>query len=183
MIPMTRFIGIFVMAEYRNIGKFVATHGFKGDLLLEHHLGKKTALNGLKTLFLHLGDDNMFPYFVQHSKIKNENGVYIKVEGIDTKEAAEKILKKEVWISHADFKHFADDATPAALVGFHLVNDGTDLGAITEVIELPHQLLCKINLNNKEALIPLHDKTLKGIDKINRQVLVDLPDGLLDIYR
>jgi 16S rRNA processing protein RimM len=48
---------------------------------------------------------------------------------------------------------------------------------------LPHQLLCRIYINNKEALIPLHDETLIKIDKKNRQVHVTLPDGLLDIYK
>ena len=59
----------------------------------------------------------------------------------------------------------------------------TDLGEILEVIEQPHQVLCRIHLEGKEALIPVHQETLQKIDKKNRQVLVDLPDGLLDIFR
>jgi len=51
------------------------------------------------------------------------------------------------------------------------------------VIEQPHQLICRINLNNKEALIPLHEETIKKIDKKKKEVLVELPEGLLDVYR
>ena len=171
------------MTEYRNIGKFVATHGYNGDVVLLHHLGKKTSLKGLEVIFLNTAEDKMFPHFVQQTKIKNENEVYIKLDGIDSKETAEKILKKEVWVSETDFNKYAHASAPASLVNFHLINDGNDLGIITEVIELPHQLLCKIYFNNKEALIPLHDETLQRIDKKNKQVHVILPDGLLDIYK
>ncbi len=125
----------------------------------------------------------MFPYFIQQIKIKSENEVYIKLEGIDSKEIAEKILKKEVWITDADFHKYVHSTAPASFVGFHLLDEGVDLGEIVEVIELPHQLLCKIFIKNNEALIPLHDETLKKIDKKNKQVHVVLPDGLLDIYQ
>lgn len=171
------------MKEYRNIGKFVATHGYKGEVVLQHHLGKKTSLKDLQIAFLNTAGDDMFPYFVQHTLIKKENEVYLKLEGVDSKEAAEKILKKDVWVTEEDFKRYAHASAPASLVNFHLINDGEDLGEIKEVIELPHQLLCKIFLQNKEALIPLHGETLQKIDKKKKQVHVHLPDGLLDIYR
>jgi 16S rRNA processing protein RimM len=68
------------------------------------------------------------------------------------------------------------------LLGFHIIDQGTDLGEILEVIEQPHQLLCRILHNNKEALIPVHEGSLEKIDKKNRKVLVNLPEGLLDIF-
>ena len=38
------------MPEYFKIGKLVAVHGLKGELLLKHTLGKKTSLKGLQAL-------------------------------------------------------------------------------------------------------------------------------------
>jgi 16S rRNA processing protein RimM len=51
-----------------------------------------------------------------------------------------------------------------------------------EIIEQPHQLLCRIEINEKEVLIPLHEDTIRKIDKKLKQVIVELPEGLLDIY-
>ncbi|MHA4811521.1 ribosome maturation factor RimM, partial [Flavitalea flava] len=109
--------------------------------------------------------------------------LYIKLEGIDSKEAAKKILSREVWLSEADFDQFAGKSAPISMVGFHLYQDGQDLGEILEVIEQPHQVLCMIDLNGKEALIPIHEDTLQKLDKRNKKVYVILPDGLLDVYR
>jgi 16S rRNA processing protein RimM len=63
------------------------------------------------------------------------------------------------------------------------VEDGKVLGQILEVIEQPHQILCRVNINEKEALIPLHQDTLLKIDKKKKQVIVSLPEGLLEIYQ
>ena len=57
-----------------------------------------------------------------------------------------------------------------------------NLGEIREVIEQPHQVLCRIDLNGKEALLPVNESTLVKVDQPARLVYLDLPDGLLDLY-
>jgi 16S rRNA processing protein RimM len=171
------------MNQYFKIGKLAASHGLKGDLVLQHSLGKKTSLKGLETIFLEQGKDNFMPYFISATSIKSENELFIKLEGINTKELARKLTPKEVWLTEDEFKKFAAKSSPISMLGFSLINEGNNLGEIMEVIEQPHQVLCSIMLNDKEALIPIHEDSLEKIDQKNRQVFVKLPEGLLDIYR
>ena len=171
------------MTNYCSIGRLVATFGFGGELVLRHHLGKKTSLKGLETLFVEKQKDELLPYFIQSTKIKNDEELYIKVEGINSKEAARTLVQKQVWLPDEDFQKFAAKSSPISLLGFHIIHDNTDLGEILEVIEQPHQVLCRISLDGKEALIPVHQETLKKIDKKTKQVMVELPEGLLDIFR
>lgn len=172
------------MNQYFKIGKLAASHGLSGDIVLQHSLGNKTSLKGLETIFIEEGKGNFMPYFITSAAIKNDKEVFIKLEGIGTKETARKLTPKEVWVTEDDFKKFAATSSPISLLGFHLINDdGEDLGEILEVIEQPHQILCSILLDGKEALIPIHDESLEKIDTKNRKVFVTIPDGLLDIYR
>jgi 16S rRNA processing protein RimM len=173
----------FMGNNYRNIGKLVAVFGLQGELVLLHRLGKKTSLKGLTTLFLEERKDEMLPWFIESTRIKSDEEIFVKLEGLDTKETARKVVQKEVWLSEDDFVKFAGSSAPISLVGFHLWQGTEDLGEILEVIEQPHQVLCMIDLGGKEALIPVHDATLRKIDKKKRQVFVELPDGLLDVYR
>jgi 16S rRNA processing protein RimM len=167
--------------EYFKIGKFVAAHGLQGELLLKHSLGKKTSLKNLRTIFIE--EKNSFlPWFIESAKIKNDEEVYIKLEGVDTREAAFKLTQKEIWLPETDFKKFAAKSSPASLLGYTIINDKEPVGEILEVIEQPHQVLCRLEIKGKEVLIPLHDQTLQKIDHRKKQVLVMLPDGLLDIY-
>jgi len=172
------------MNEYFKIGKLAASFGLKGELVLKHSLGKKTSLKGLETIFLEDRKDNFMPYFIEAASVKNDTEVFIKLEGIDSKETARKLTPKEVWLTAEDFKIFAAGSAPIAMLGFHLINDDDeDLGEIIEVIEQPHQILCRIELNKKEAYIPLHEETIRKIDKKKQQVIVSLPPGLLEIYQ
>jgi 16S rRNA processing protein RimM len=152
-------------------------------LILEHSFGKKTSLKGLETIFIEETKDTFLPYFIDSTKIKNDKETLISIEGISSKEAAHFLIKKEVWLDENDFKKFAASAAPISLLGFMVVNDGVELAEVIEVIEQPHQVLCKIMLENKEALIPVHEDSLEKIDTKNRKLFVNLPDGLLDIYK
>lgn len=170
------------MSQYFKIGKLVASFGLKGELVLLHSFGKKTTLKGLETIFLEEGQDNFLPYFITGAQIKNDKEVFVKLEGIDSKETARKLTPKEVWLPEEDFKKFTAKSAPMAMLGFMMVNEGEELGEIIEVIEQPHQILCKILLSGKEALIPIHEESLDKIDQKERKVFVTLPDGLLEIY-
>lgn len=170
------------MNSYFKIGKLVATFGLEGQMILQHSLGKKTSLKGLENIFIEDKKDSFLPYFITLSKIKNDKEVYVKIEGITTKEDARPLIKKEVWLSEIDFKKFSANTSPISLLGLMIINKNLALGEITEVIEQPHQLLCKILLNDKEALIPVHEESLEKIDRKNKKLFVNLPDGLLEVY-
>lgn len=168
--------------EYFKIGKFVTVVGLKGELLLKHTLGKKTSLKGLQAIFIEEKKDSFLPWFIESSKIKTGEELYIKLDGINTREAAAKLTQKEIWLTETDFKKFAAKSAPVSLLGYTIINEKSPLGDILEIIEQPHQLLCRLDVNGKEVLIPLNENTLEKIDHKKNQVMVKLPDGLLDIY-
>ena len=170
------------MAQYFKIGKLAASTGLKGELILQHSLGKKTSLKGLDAIFLEEKKDSFLPYFIQATQIRSETETIVKLEGIDMMETARKLTPKEVWLAEDDFNKFAAKAAPIALLGFNLIDGDTDLGEIIEVIEQPHQVLCTIMYKGNEAMIPVHEASLIKIDKKSRKVFVDIPDGLLEIY-
>ena len=168
--------------NYCSIGKFVATFGVGGELILQHHLGKKSSLKGLETIYLEAAKDEMLPYFIESTRIKTEDEIYLKLEDVDTKEAARPFVRREIWLEESEFHKYAGKSAPISLLGFHIIDNGTDIGEILEVIEQPHQVLCRISLNGKDALIPIHEETLQKLDKKKKQIAVVLPDGLLDVF-
>jgi len=171
------------MKEYIHIGKIVASFGLEGEVILKHALGKKTILKDVTALFVEEFKGSYLPYFIQSSKAKNGEETYVKLEGIDTRESAARLASRNAWLLDADFRKLAGKSAPISLLGYHLMEGKQDLGPVLEIIEQPHQVLLRIDLDGKEALIPLHEETLEKIDHKNRQVHVVLPDGLLDVYR
>lgn len=170
------------MKDYFSIGKIAAPHGLTGQVVLQHALGKKTDLKGLQTLFLEEKKGSFLPYFIESTSAKSADEVYIKLEGFNTKESAKRLAQKEVWLLKEDFDKFSSNSSPLSLLGFMMINEGKEIGQVIEVIEQPMQVLCKILYNGNEALIPLHAESLTKIDKKKKQVVVNLPEGLLDLY-
>ncbi len=168
--------------EYFKIGKLAASHGLKGDIILQHSLGKKTLLKDVQAIFLEQPKDNFLPHFIEKVTGKTDTELYLKLEGIDTKEAARLLTPKEVWLQEEDFNKHRENAAPIALLGFDVMDKNVNLGPIIEVIEMPHQLLCTIMYKGKEALIPVHEANLIKMDSKNKKVHLEIPDGLLEIY-
>lgn len=160
-----------------------ATFGYKGEMVLRHHLGKKTSLKGLQTLFIEERKEELLPHFIESTRIRNESEIFIKIEGVDTREAALRLLQKQVWLTEEEFHKHSGKSAPISFLGFHIMHNGEDLGEVLEIIEQPHQVLCRIDLNGKEALIPVHEETLVKVDKKKKLLVVELPDGLLEIYQ
>ena len=171
------------MNQYNSIGKFVATHGLEGELVLQHNLGKKTGLKGLEAVFLESGPNQMIPYFISQARVKDATSLYIKLEGLQTKEAARKFIRKEVWLQEKDFSQFAASSSSISLLGYQIISNADPIGEVIEVIEQPHQVLCRILFAGNDAFIPIHAETLRKIDKKKKEVHVVLPEGLLDVYR
>lgn len=170
------------MEQYFSVGQIVGTFGLNGEVVLKHNLGKKTSLKGLEVVFIEEVKDKFIPYFITSSKIKNENEVYLGIEGFATKEAAKKINAKKVWLRAEDFQKYTAKSAPVSLIGFTLFNGADELGIIDEVIEQPLQILCRLEIKGKEVLIPLHEETIRTIHQKKKQVVVELPDGLLEVY-
>jgi 16S rRNA processing protein RimM len=168
--------------NYRNIGKIVSSFGLKGELILQHHLGKKISPAKIKVIFLEQKKDELLPFFLESARKKSENELFVKLEGLDNKEAVAKFLRREVWIREEELNRHAQKNNPIGWVGYHLFDGGKDLGEVLEVIEQPHQVLCRLEIHEREVLIPVNEETLEKIDHTGKRLLLILPDGLLEVY-
>jgi 16S rRNA processing protein RimM len=171
-----------ILSEYIHIGKLAATHGLTGELVLKHALGKKTDFKNVQAIFVEKIKNEYLPYFHQTSIVKNNTETIVKLEGVDTKEVAAVLLQKKVWLTKTDFEKLVSKKAPVNLIGFSVVNNTENLGLVESVIEQPLQILLQLTLKNKEVLIPVNESNLKKIDRKKKEVHVDLPEGLLEIY-
>nr|WP_295873503.1 ribosome maturation factor RimM [uncultured Chitinophaga sp.] len=172
-----------MMNNYFSIGKLVSAHGLQGELLVRHSLGKRSALKGVTAIFLEERKNSFIPYFLQQATVKDAEHIYIRLEGVDSKEAAQKLLPGQIYLQEDDFKAQTASSSPLALLGF-TVEDAHHglLGTVEEVIEMPMQVLIKVQIQGKEALLPVNDQSLVKVDRKKQVVHLDLPEGLVELY-
>jgi 16S rRNA processing protein RimM len=170
------------MEERIRIGRIVAVHGVDGTLLVQHNLGKASPLRDVRAMFLELAPGSLIPYFAIEGKARSDSETLLRLEGVDTPEKARTLLRKAVWLPEPDFRRLASRSAPITLLGYRVLASGRDLGPVQEVIEQPHQVLLRLDVEGREVLLPVHEGTLRRIDNRTRKVEMELPDGLLDVY-
>ncbi|MCO6496291.1 MAG: 16S rRNA processing protein RimM [Chitinophagaceae bacterium] len=169
--------------EYISIGRIVAVHGVAGRMILKHALGKRSKLDGVEAVFTKESTGSFIPWFLTATTASKSDETYIELDGITTREAASRLLGKEIWLKEEDFKRLAGKNAPISFLGYEVMDGGNLIGRVDEIIEMPYQLLCKVMWQGVEVLIPVNEEFLKGIDKKNKILHMELPDGLLDVYK
>ena len=164
------------------IGYFTKTKGLKGEVQLYFEYDEPGLLD-LDVIFAEM-NGKMVPFFVSACKMQPNNTGNIYLDDIDHIDKAQQLLKKKVYLPLSKMPdRDDDDFTYNDLKGF-IVSDEThgELGEILEVNEYPQQFVATVLYQEKEIMFPLNDDMILEIDEDAGTLLVDLPDGLLDIY-
>jgi 16S rRNA processing protein RimM len=169
-------------SSYRNIGRIVSIFGLKGEMIVQHHLGSKIVVTKIKVIFLEQKKEELLPYFTETIRKKGNDEFYLKLEGIESKETASKFIRHEVWMKEEEVQTHTGKNNPISWVAYQIMDQGKNLGPVLEVIEQPHQILCRIEIDGKEVLIPINEQTLVKVDHKSKLLLLNLPDGLLEVY-
>jgi 16S rRNA processing protein RimM len=107
----------------------------------------------------------------------------LKLRGIDSMTEAEKLRGAELRIP-------ATEVAPLEEGQFYTFDlkgcsvfaaGGEYLGIVTDVLDSGGTDILKVDLDQKEILIPFAESYLKNVDLDNKRIDVDLPEGLRDI--
>jgi len=169
--------------EFIQIGKITGTHGLNGNVTVFHHLGKLSGLKNLKHIFIELKRESYIPFFTEQVKIDNEQELFVKLEEVDTMEAAKSLSGKQVFLSTEQYEKLNPKEADINFIGFEVWDqEAGKLGKVEDLLETPGQLLASISVNGKEVIVPLNDQTIISVDIPTKQLKLQLPEGLLDVY-
>ncbi len=168
--------------DYFQIGTITKTRGLKGELQVYIAFDEPEKLK-FNSLFIELAG-KLVPYFVTFFKLPMKNVAYLLLEDVDTIEKASLLVKKNVFLPNKiKPKKKKNEFGLKDLLHFIAVDeDEGQLGEIIEIQEFPQQLIATVSYKNQEVLFPLNESIIKSIDVVKGVVLVDLPEGLLDVY-
>jgi 16S rRNA processing protein RimM len=159
------------------IGKTGKPHGIKGELKLWVEAEYEDDL--LKAPAVFIGGR---PFFVQ--QLRAGGGLILKIEGVDSREAAQLLANQKLELRAEDVAEVADTAADPILdlVGFELYDSELGrVGVIAEVIDMPQQYLAVVEYQQKEVLVPLHEDLIQSVDPEAGRITLQLPEGLLDL--
>lgn len=160
------------------IGRISAKHGFKGEVSIAPEDPSFTK-NIKKGNFLFIEFDGKgVPFLIEHC---NAGGSIVKLEDIDSEEAAKAIIGLPILAEKSnakqrripDFDH---------LVGFVIRDTHSDFTATISQVEIfPQGPMLEVKSQENNHLIPLVEEWIVSIDEENRIIGMNLPDGITEI--
>jgi 16S rRNA processing protein RimM len=168
--------------EYFELGYLAKPHGLKGALHVFMDVDDPYEYEDLDAVFVQQGNE-MVPYFIEDLQIR-ENLNLMTFEGISTIDAAKDLVGSKLFLPVAMLPKLKDDQFYYHEIVDYQVNDQHlgSLGTIKEVYSTGAQDVIIMLYQGVEVLIPLTDEIVPKVDKQNKVVITQLPDGLLDVY-
>ena len=164
------------------VGWIVRKHGFKGDVIIKLDTDVPEQYEDMESIFLAQGED-LVPYFFERSSFTNKGFMKVHFEGVDTEADADRIMKSELFLPLDFLPELDDDAYYFhEIVGYDVVDaKHGNIGDVKLVDDSNAQTMLIVDNNGTEIMIPM-DAMVKKVDKENKTVEIETPDGLLDLY-
>jgi len=166
------------------IGYISKTRGLKGEVQLFFEFDDYEDLV-LDIIFVEV-NKKLVPYFVETVKLHNNSTAYATFEDVDHIDKVQALVRKKMYLPNSKMpERDPDDFRWKDLVGFLVVDEEHgELGEIIDVTEMPQQFIATVEMEEgKQLMFPLSEDLILGIDGEEEVIEVDLPEGLVDLYK
>lgn len=163
-------------------GEFNKPHGIKGEISVS--FDPRVDVGALKCVVAEV--NGLFvPFFIDAIRSRGADAVLLTIDGITDENEAKLLSRKPLYLLNGDAALAADDEDDGFyaedLVGFSALDeDGAVIGKIAGVDSTTANVLFVIDRpDGSEALVPVADEFIDGIDPESATITLRLPDGLL----
>jgi len=165
------------------LGIVARKHSFKGEVVIVLDTDEPYLYKNMESVFLAIGK-NLIPFFIEKSKLQKGNHLRVKFEDINNEQDADGILNAEVFLPLKFLpKLTGNKFYYHEVIGFTITDKKMgNIGILKNINDANNQVLLEIQNGNKQILIPLIDKFIKKIDRKNKQLHIEAPEGLIDLY-
>jgi 16S rRNA processing protein RimM len=170
--------------SYLAIARIVRTRGIRGEVLAEIHTDFPARFQLLEKVWLAFADRRR-RLFALDECWEHKDRIVLKFQGIDSIPAAQELVGAwvEIEAEHAvvlpEGMYFDHDLAGCTVV----TTGGQEIGVVREVFRIPGNNQLVVDGPAGEILIPAHEEICKKISVEEKRIVVELPEGLLDLNR
>jgi len=165
------------------LGKIVKKYSFKGEVLAKLDTDEPEIYENLDAIFLELRN-NLVPFFIEHSQLHKSELLRIKFEDVDTEDDADAIMKSGLYLpSDLLPKLEGNKFYFHEVIGFKIKDKNFGyVGIVKSINDSTSQSLFEIDREGTEILIPMNDEFIIEVNRTNKTIVVETPEGLIDLY-
>ena len=169
------------------IGHYNKPHGVAGELSATVDV-EIDVLGALSCLVSEM-DGIYVPFFVNSLRPKTSETVLLTIDGINSEQEASRLVNHDIYALKREFRQESDEADADGypldyFIGFELQDsDGTRVGEIVQVDEQTENAIFIVDDGESELLLPASDDLIVEFDLDKKVMVMDLPQGILDLNR
>jgi len=173
---------MFDKATCYRIGQISKLHGFKGEVTVYIDADDPYEFQDLESVFVEY-DKKLIPFFLERFHVREKSAV-AKFEDVDTEKKAKQLVGCGLYLP-LDTLPQLDESTFYffEVENFNVVDKlFGHIGKVVKVIDIQNNPLIEIDFNGLEILLPKQDQFIEFIDRENKTLFVNAPEGLLNMY-
>jgi 16S rRNA processing protein RimM len=165
------------------LGKIAKKFSFKGEVLVYLDTDEPELYENMESVFVEL-NKNLVPFFIENSSLHKNDFLRVKFEDVETEEDADAIMGCELYLPLSFLpKLEGNQFYYHEVIGFEVEDQRLGVvGKIVSINDSTAQPLFEVLNGNVEMLIPMIDQFLVKIDRGNKKVVMNLPEGLVEMY-
>ena len=165
------------------LGKIAKKFSFKGEVLIYLDTDEPELYEDMESIFVEF-NKNLIPFFIENSNLHKGDFLRVKFEDVDNEKQADEIINCEVYMPlnmlpklEGNKFYFHE------VIGFEIEDQRIGVfGKIVSINDTSAQPLFEVINGNVEILVPMIDQFLVKIDRENKKVIMNLPEGLVEMY-
>jgi len=167
--------------KYILLGRITRVHGFKGAVTVKLEKQFFEKLPEMETVFLEI-EGKPVPFFIEYNEQAGRGFARMKFEGYNSVLEVRELTGCPILAKGISAHKSNNDPHLNELIGYEVFSGEESIGEINNIIENPGQLLLEVdNGRGGRILIPFHEDLIIQINALNKNVIMDLPDGLTEI--
>lgn len=164
--------------EVYKIGRLGKPHGVKGEITMQvdDDVFDRVDADYLVLLI----DGILVPFFIEEYRFRSNETALMKFCDVDCEDAARELTGCDVFFPRDRSDADEENVSWAEIVGYRLVDarSGREAGTIASVDDSTLNILFCLT---DGKLIPANEELITDVDTGNRQITIDLPEGILDL--
>lgn len=165
------------------LGKVAKKYSFKGEVLVYLDTDEPELYTELESMFVEI-NGHLVPFFIEKSSIHREKFLRTQFEDMDSEEIADTIVGKDVYLPLTMLpKLEGNKFYYHEVVGFDAIDQRLgNFGTILRISDNGVQALFEVQKDDAVILIPLIDEFIIEVNRENKSILFNTPEGLIDLY-
>lgn len=173
--------------EITQVGKLLKTHALKGEMNVMLDIDPEYLTAGNPAI---LDIDGIYvPFYAESVRPKGSFSYLVKFDGIDSEIEARGLVNKTVYALRKELKNFMEEeydeeyALYDDMIGWDVEDSEKGLiGKITDIdTNTENELLIVETPSGDTVYVPLAEDLISEIDEEGGRIVMNLPDGLLDL--